>query len=350
MVEFTGAEAAVALASGTAALHLALLLHGVGPGRRGVGVDADLRRAGERRSLRRGRPALHRLRARDLEHGSRTCSRTRSRRRPPTDRLPKAVIAVDLYGQCAQLDRIAELCDRYERGAHRGRRRGARCDAGRVAHAGAWGSLGGVVVQRQQDHHHRRRRHAARRRASRSTVRATSPSRPASRCCTTSTPTSGTTTGSPTCSPRSGRGQLAGLPGEDRPPPRDPRAPTGTGSATSTASSSCRGTTEGVPNGWLTLITLDPSIGVDAPRSCAPRSEADDIEARPAWKPMHLQPVFAGVPVVGGEVAEDLFDRGVCLPSGSAMSDERRGACRRGCARCDPSRTPFNGAWGREAR
>jgi dTDP-4-amino-4,6-dideoxygalactose transaminase len=36
---------------------------------------------------------------------------------------------------------------------------------------------------------------------------------------------------------------------------------------------------------------------------------------------MHLQPVFAGVPVVGGAVAADLFDRGVCLPSGSSMSD-----------------------------
>jgi pyridoxal phosphate-dependent aminotransferase EpsN len=37
---------------------------------------------------------------------------------------------------------------------------------------------------------------------------------------------------------------------------------------------------------------------------------------------MHLQPVFDGVPVVGGAVAADLFDRGVCLPSGSAMTDE----------------------------
>jgi pyridoxal phosphate-dependent aminotransferase EpsN len=49
--------------------------------------------------------------------------------------------------------------------------------------------------------------------------------------------------------------------------------------------------------------------------------DALDIEARPAWKPMHLQPVFAGVPVIGGSVAEDLYARGVCLPSGSSMSD-----------------------------
>lgn len=48
---------------------------------------------------------------------------------------------------------------------------------------------------------------------------------------------------------------------------------------------------------------------------------AADIEARPVWKPMHLQPVFADVPVYGGAVAEDLFRRGVCLPSGSGLDD-----------------------------
>ena len=52
------------------------------------------------------------------------------------------------------------------------------------------------------------------------------------------------------------------------------------------------------------------------------RRLADEmIEARPVWKPMHLQPVFEGVPVERGSVAEAIFDRGVCLPSGSAMTD-----------------------------
>jgi dTDP-4-amino-4,6-dideoxygalactose transaminase len=49
--------------------------------------------------------------------------------------------------------------------------------------------------------------------------------------------------------------------------------------------------------------------------------ERADIEARPAWKPLHLQPVFDDAPVRGGAVAERIFDMGVCLPSGSAMSD-----------------------------
>ena len=49
--------------------------------------------------------------------------------------------------------------------------------------------------------------------------------------------------------------------------------------------------------------------------------EAEDIEARPVWKPMHLQPVFADDPMFGGEVSARLFERGLCLPSGSPLTD-----------------------------
>ena len=48
--------------------------------------------------------------------------------------------------------------------------------------------------------------------------------------------------------------------------------------------------------------------------------ESVDIESRPTWKPLHLQPVFAGVPTVGGAACARIFDRGLCLPSGSALS------------------------------
>ena len=77
----------------------------------------------------------------------------------------------------------------------------------------------------------------------------------------------------------------------------------------------------GRPNGWLTVVTVDPGLGHTPHELCA-ALEVDDIEARPAWKPMHLQPVFAGVPMVGGEVSEELFATGLCLPSGSAMTDD----------------------------
>jgi dTDP-4-amino-4,6-dideoxygalactose transaminase len=79
---------------------------------------------------------------------------------------------------------------------------------------------------------------------------------------------------------------------------------------------------EGRSNRWLTCITIDPRrAGTD--RSAVLASlEADNIEGRPLWKPMHLQPLFEGTTVFGGAVSEDLFARGLCLPSGSAMSDE----------------------------
>ncbi len=78
----------------------------------------------------------------------------------------------------------------------------------------------------------------------------------------------------------------------------------------------------GEPNGWLTCVTVDSSLfGVG--REQIQRSlEAADIEARPVWKPLHLQPAFANCPSRGGAVAEGLFQRGICLPSGSAMTEE----------------------------
>jgi dTDP-4-amino-4,6-dideoxygalactose transaminase len=48
----------------------------------------------------------------------------------------------------------------------------------------------------------------------------------------------------------------------------------------------------------------------------------EDIESRPLWKPMHLQPVFAGCDVVGGAVAAAFFRDGLCLPSGTAMTED----------------------------
>jgi pyridoxal phosphate-dependent aminotransferase EpsN len=78
----------------------------------------------------------------------------------------------------------------------------------------------------------------------------------------------------------------------------------------------------GVSNGWLTAITLDrAAFGAD-PEEVRLRLERRDIESRPVWKPMHLQPVFSGFRARGGAVAADLFARGLCLPSGSSMSDE----------------------------
>jgi dTDP-4-amino-4,6-dideoxygalactose transaminase len=72
---------------------------------------------------------------------------------------------------------------------------------------------------------------------------------------------------------------------------------------------------------WLTCITVDPAeFGADR-EAIRLALEAEDIESRPLWKPMHLQPVFAGCPVAGGAVAAGLFERGLCLPSGTSLTD-----------------------------
>jgi dTDP-4-amino-4,6-dideoxygalactose transaminase len=73
---------------------------------------------------------------------------------------------------------------------------------------------------------------------------------------------------------------------------------------------------------WLTCLTIDPAkFGVDRETVRLALAESQ-IEARPVWKPLHLQPIFADSQCYGGEVAEDLFDRGLCLPSGSNLTDE----------------------------
>ncbi|GJQ07326.1 pyridoxal phosphate-dependent aminotransferase [Capnocytophaga cynodegmi] len=77
-------------------------------------------------------------------------------------------------------------------------------------------------------------------------------------------------------------------------------------------------------NHWLSAITIDnKKTGFDR-EDLRLKFLEDNIETRPLWKPMHLQPVFADAPYYGGNVSETLFDKGLCLPSGSNMTDEDR--------------------------
>ncbi len=77
----------------------------------------------------------------------------------------------------------------------------------------------------------------------------------------------------------------------------------------------------GTTNAWLTCVVVDPNaFGADR-EAIRLALEAEDIEARPLWKPMHLQPLFASHDAYGGDVSGRLFERGLCLPSGSALTD-----------------------------
>ena len=88
----------------------------------------------------------------------------------------------------------------------------------------------------------------------------------------------------------------------------------------------------GTPNYWLTVITVKHESRV-SPSCLMDALAAENIEARPLWKPMHLQPIFAEYPFYGSltslrpfatSVGEDLFTRGLCLPSGSSMTQEEQ--------------------------
>jgi dTDP-4-amino-4,6-dideoxygalactose transaminase len=76
-------------------------------------------------------------------------------------------------------------------------------------------------------------------------------------------------------------------------------------------------------NFWLTSVLIDPSTGRTR-EDLRLAMEAENIECRPLWKPMHLQPVFSGCAYYGGKVAERLFENGLCLPSGSNLTDNDR--------------------------
>jgi pyridoxal phosphate-dependent aminotransferase EpsN len=77
-------------------------------------------------------------------------------------------------------------------------------------------------------------------------------------------------------------------------------------------------------NYWLTCLTVAPVAGGSSRDVIIAALESADVEARPLWKPLHLQPVFQDCASIGGDYAEALFTNGLCLPSGSSMNADDR--------------------------
>ena len=315
--EATGAEAAVALASGTAALHLALLLAGVGPGDE-VWVStftfvapanavrylgASLRFIDSETETWNMDPAL-------VEEALVAAA--------ARERLPKAIVVVDLYGQAAQLDRLAASCDDHgvvliEDAAEA---LGATWQ-GRAA--GTWGrygvysfngnkiattSGGGMLVGPAGD-------------MERARYLAQQARQPVPHYEHTDV---GYNYRLSNLLAAVGRAQLERLPAMIR-RRREIHGRYVEELGGALGWEFMPWDDRGVPNAWLTVALL-PTDGPNGPTDLCESLACQEIEARPAWKPMHLQPVFAEVPRVGGSVSEDCFDRGVCLPSGSGMTDD----------------------------
>lgn len=75
-------------------------------------------------------------------------------------------------------------------------------------------------------------------------------------------------------------------------------------------------------NRWLTTVLIDPEKTGFTREELQTKLEKENIETRPLWKPMHLQPVFADCPAFVNNTSKMLFEKGLCLPSGSNMNEE----------------------------
>ena len=77
-------------------------------------------------------------------------------------------------------------------------------------------------------------------------------------------------------------------------------------------------------NRWLTTILVDPEKTGITSEALQPELQKVNIETRPLWKPMHLQPVFSHCPAYINGVSDELFAKGLCLPSGTNMTEDDR--------------------------
>src|ERR1051325_4576981 len=314
---YLGVAHAAALSSGTAAIHLALQLLGVGRGDTVVCPTLTFCASANPITYQNAEPIFI-----DVEPATWNLDPDLLRKelgeRAKSNRLPKAVICVDLYGQCADYARIVETCARYdvpliEDAAEALGATYQGTKAGRFGKCAVFSfngnkiittSGGGMLVSEDAALIQRARFLATQ-------ARDPAPHYQHS--------TIGNNYRMSNVLAAIGRGQLRVLP--DRVAARRRifdhyRAALGHLPGITFMPWSPKG----MPNGWLTCIQVDPEKFGASRHSLLRAFEAANIEARPIWKPLPLQPVFAGCAYRGSTVAADLFDRGLCLPSGSAMT------------------------------
>jgi dTDP-4-amino-4,6-dideoxygalactose transaminase len=317
LADRVGMEHAVALSSGTAALHLALLLAGVGPGDEVLVPSFTFIATAAPVTYLGATPVFvdsgpddwsidPALVAQELEERART------------GRLPAALVTVDLYGQSADYDTLVAQCDRYEvpliedaaealGATYRGRGVGSFGRAGVFSFNGnkiITTSGGGMLVS-----------HSARL-VGQARPLATQARQPFPHYEHTEL---GYNYRLSNLLAALGRAQLRGLDSHiDRRRAINTAYRSALGDLTGLTFMPVAAT--GEPNWWLTCVTIDPDeFGADR-EQLRLALESQDIESRPTWKPLHLQPVYAGAPIVGGAVCASVFERGLCLPTGSALS------------------------------
>jgi dTDP-4-amino-4,6-dideoxygalactose transaminase len=313
----SGTGHAVGLSSGTAGLHLALLLLGVGPGDEVLVPSFTFVATATAVTYLGATPVFVDCSPDNWTIDPALVAETLAGR-ARAGRLPRAVVTVDLYGQTADYDALSSLCDQYgiplvedaaeALGAtYKGRPAGSFGRAGVFSFNGnkiITTSGGGMLVSDEAELVDRARFLATQ-------ARDPFPHYEHS--------VLGFNYRLSNLLAALGRGQLLGL--DSRISRR--RA---IDSAYRAALADAPGiefmpvAAYGEPNWWLTCITVDPgAFGADR-EQIRLALEAEDIESRPTWKPLHLQPVFKQAPTVGGQACATVFERGLCLPTGSALS------------------------------
>ena len=316
--EVVGSRHAVALSSGTAALHLAMLLAGVTAGDEVLVSTFTFSASVNPILYQGGRPTFidSEMDSWNMDPG---LLKETLHARAKSGRLPKAVVVVHLYGQMADMDPICEVCERYgvalvEDAAE------ALGATYKGRHAGAFGKMaifsfngnkiittsgGGMLVSDDASLIAHARKLATQAREPAPHYQHTE---------------IGYNYRLSNVLAGVGRGQLQVL-------PQRVAARRHNFSRYVQALGDLPGMgfmpepNWSCSNRWLTCITVDPdTFGADR-EAIRLALEAENIESRPLWKPMHLQPVFSQFDVVGGGVAEKLFEHGLCLPSGSNLSD-----------------------------
>lgn len=315
--EVVGVPYAVALSSGTAALHLALILAGVERGDE-VFVSTFTFAASVNPILYLGATPVFIDSERRSWNMDPALLEEALAARAGTGRLPKAVVVVHLYGQSADLDPIVAACNQYgvalvedaaeALGAtYRGRAPGTVGAVGIYSFNGnkiITTSGGGMLVSHDSALVLHARKLATQ-------ARDTAPHYQHSEI--------GYNYRMSNLLAAVGRGQLQIL--EDRVQAR--RANFAFYEKTIGSLAGLEFMPEaswGRHTRWITAVTIEPeAFGADR-EQIRLALERENIEARPVWKPMHLQPVFAEFESVGGAVAESLFAQGLCLPSGSNLT------------------------------
>jgi pyridoxal phosphate-dependent aminotransferase EpsN len=316
-----GVPYAVALSSGTAALHLGLQILGVGRGDEVITSTLTFAATANAICYQGALPVFLDV-SRDSWNLDPDLLEEELGARNRQNRLPAAVMPVDLYGQCADYDRIVAICERYGvpvledaaealGASYRGRSAGGFGECAAFSFNGnkiITTSGGGMLVSHRSDIVERAR------------YLSTQARQPAAHYEHVDI---GFNYRLSNLLAAVGRGQLAAL--EQKIARRREinlayrKALQGHSGISFLPEASY-----GRSNAWLTVLTIDAQdFGVDR-EAIRRHLESRNVESRPVWKPMHMQPVFRRCEVRGGAVAEQLFRDGLCLPSGSNLSDDEQ--------------------------